>query len=716
MRFITRLIILLALLGLFGLPLACGSGGGDDDHAADDDVVDDDAVDDDAADDDVVDDDTVDDDTVDDDTADDDTADDDTVDDDTIDDDTTSTIVPADTIFQVAGTDSLYGAYDGVVEIRGATDEPNFIRLVHFQDLTFPDPRLEVDYQVYAAWTGHIDLTTGVIAVQLQVADFVTEYDALSRTEADGDPVNIGGTAVASGDGFTADLATPNDGNPHQLIANETWTAPQPAGAQPSFVNDDVFVASNPEPPAWLKDLVFAILKDYHQLPFFDDYRDRPEFQAVIHYLPHYRTDFQWYRDHPGAIRPVNKWVDGISMAETMLRARGYAPKLSDKAARFDADMPTTFLNPVGFVSLAEVPSDPLVQSESGDGLLWNGCYLASQIFRWLVTGEQDAFDNWLHVLDAQFLAHDIPQDVTTYARSVRPHAVDGAKDWVQGAAPYDAYDWLTGGNNDMIQGLFYAYALSWIYLPPDPAYDDYRAKIAERARRLADSSTVARDGGFNEMKANLLAWLTTSDETYHARFEELWSNKLYDLWEGLGDGMFYIYGISDWSGQHLDTIGQLILQFLAQAVNDPSLDMIETGWRTGMALNGVTRQVLWPIGAYAFANPPSRFDPVLDEARWSLREFPYPKQSFAIDQSIDPKWCASPLPSLPWKLDWMDGGRNQGLFGTPLFERDVSTNDFVAGPFSFTSSESDWQDGGGPDFLHAYWLGRYYGVIGADE
>ncbi len=660
------------------------------------------------------DDDTTDDDAGDDDNVDDDNVDDDSVDDDTIDDDTTLESLQPNTIFQIEGSDSVNGDYTGTVEIRGADDEPNFIRLIRFNDLSFADPRLEIDYEVHAAWTGQIDLTTGAIDVELQVADFAVEYGGVTRTEEDGDPVIIEGEATSARGDFQAQFATV--GGVHELTATETWSEPAPAGAKPTFISDDFFVVSHEEPPGWLKTTVNLILNSYHQLEFFDSYRDRPEFAAMIHYFPHYRTDFDWYRAHPGAIRVVNKWVDQVSMLETMLRARGFAPTLAEKAAAFDADMPELFLNPLGFVSLALVPSDPLQQSESGDALLWNGCYLASQVFRWLVTGEQEAFDNWLRILDAQFLAHDIPQDPTTFARAVRPHVADGSKEWIPGVAPYEAYDWLSPGNNDMIQGLYYAYTLSWIYLPDDAAYDEHRAKIADHARLLADYCSVANDGGFNEIKANWLAWMTTGEGAYRTRYQELWNKFTNQIWAGGGDGMFYIYGISDWSGQHLDTIGHLILQFLAEGTGEPGLTTIANGWQNGMLFNGVSRQVLWPIAAYAFTDPPARYDEVLAEARWSLREFPYPKQSFPLDQRLDPKWCASPLPSLPWKLDWMQGGRFQGLYATPLWERDVSTNNYVAGPFHWNSPATDWTDGGGPDYLHAYWLGRYYGVITPEE
>jgi hypothetical protein len=125
--------------------------------------------------------------------------------------------------------------------------------------------------------------------------------------------------------------------------------------------------------------------------------------------------------------------------------------------------------------------------------------------------------------------------------------------------------------------------------------------------------------------------------------------------------------------------------------------------------------QTLFPIAAHAFGRPGPEFAEILDDARWRMREFPYPKQALAIDRTIDPAWCASPLPSLPWKLDWMQGGRIQGIWGVPLYER-MHENLIITAPSDWRLGETEWTSGGGADFLHAYWLGRVYGVIGAEE
>ncbi len=691
------------------LTISCGSSddddsGGDDDAApVDDDTADDDATDDDA----------------DDDTGDDDTwppLPDDDADDDTGDDDTTPLPDPPiePGIYAVEGTDSRYGDYAGEVEIRAGDGKWDFIRSVRFDDVTFEDPIKDVTYDVYTAWLGEIREERGIVTdVSLKVADSITHYGAVTRTDDDAIPVIVTGAVTEAGAGaFDVSYATTGE-SVHTFTATETWTYDGASDTAPIFADEDTFIPGHNPMPGWLHALIYGLLDHYHSLSWFDGYRDREDFQAGVHYIARFHTDFGWYRAHPSSLRVANRWLDEVSMAETMLRARAYGPTLAEKAAMFDADMPTYYLNPLGMFSQAQWESDPLVQSESGDGLLWTGCYLASQVFRYLETGEEEALDNWLRALDGLFLSHDIPQDETTFARTVRPH--QAGRGWVQGDAPYEDVDWLEGGNNDMIQGLYYGYTLSWIYLPDEPEFDDYRDGIALRAVRLADHADIALDGEFNEIKAAWLAYLTTGDDAYKTRYQTLYANPLLRFYTRMGGGMFYLWGVSDWSGQHLDTIGQLVLAFLAEATDDQdALAILEEGWTNGSVLQALT-QTLFPISAFALGDPSPAADPALDTAIWNMRGLPYPKQSLAMDKHIDPSWSPSPLPSLFWKFDWLEGGRWQGLWGVPIWQR-MHENLIITAPSDFEMGESDWMSGGGADFLHAYWLGRHFGVFGEDD
>jgi hypothetical protein len=178
------------------------------------------------------------------------------------------------------------------------------------------------------------------------------------------------------------------------------------------------------------------------------------------------------------------------------------------------------------------------------------------------------------------------------------------------------------------------------------------------------------------------------------------------------GNGLFYIYGISDWSGQHLNTNALQTLALLDLLQNRPVSELVQAGFINGMNNTRWVRQPLVAVSAYAFADPDAGFDEILEDAIWSLREVPVPKREFNVDHRVRGDWIASPLPALFWKFDWMAGGRHQGLYGTPLFMRPATSCWYKDNPFGGVSHTKETTNHNGADFLHAYWLGRYFDVL----
>ena len=74
-----------------------------------------------------------------------------------------------------------------------------------------------------------------------------------------------------------------------------------------------------------------------------------------------------------------------------------------------------------------------------------------------------------------------------------------------------------------------------------------------------------------------------------------------------------------------------------------------------------------------------------------------------------------SPYPALPWKLDWTTTDRTQALRGRPLFEQPSGEHYWKENPFAYKGNMAGTESPG-VDYLHAYWLGRRFGVLGADE
>ncbi|MBZ0274429.1 hypothetical protein K8I61_20525 [bacterium] len=687
---------------------SCSCGDDDDDDDAvpsDDDTAFDDDADDDTGDDDA-----------DDDMSDDDTGDDDDADDDDDTDDDTEIDNSVLGVWDVTGTDDALGAYAGQVEFYKKDGEVVFARSVHYAAESFVAD--EGAYEVWSGWEGTAELAgEGATAeVVLRRNDFVTHVDTLARTDDDKEKeVVTGAFTPAKANALTATYAS----TPAGLVsATESLTRAGENGQPPVFDFDDTFYPSHPAPPAWLHDLLFDLLANYHALPFYDDYRDRPEFDAGIHFFPHFRTDYEWYRENPMKLRVANKIVDDISLTETMLRARAFGHTLGEKAAMMDAETPDKYLMEAGMIARYVIGSDPPDWLDEYDSTLWTGTYLASQAFRYQTTGEADALDNMIRALSALFICVDITDDPAIFARTVRPieDGTPGDPAWIAGTGDLDGLEWRTGQNNDMAKGIEYGFLMALLTLPDDPAYDDLRDGIAARSVALVENDPELKDGSFNELIMSGIAYLATGDDTYRQRYDSLF-NPAYELWVRAGNGMFYLWGISDWSGQHLNTVGMLTLQLLADAMDDaPRRALIRAGWEAGMHNTPATRYVLFPIAAYAFGDPGPGYDKIFEEAIWGLREVPYPKGWFYTDYRIDPGWCASPLPALFWKFDWLQGGRHQALYARPYFELNSSSCLWTNNPLEVGGGGvGNWIDASA-DYLHAYWLARRYGLLTASD
>ena len=182
-----------------------------------------------------------------------------------------------------------------------------------------------------------------------------------------------------------------------------------------------------------------------------------------------------------------------------------------------------------------------------------------------------------------------------------------------------------------------------------------------------------------------------------------------------LGNGMVYVYGVSDWSGQHLNTNAMQTLALLDIIQQNPVSNVVKTGFLNGMWATRKVRQPLFVISGFAFTNPGPEYDEILEDAIWSLREMPMHKTALDIDHRVRGDWCASPLPSLFWKFDWATGGRHQGIYGTPIFMRGGASCWYNNNPLSYAGGQGNSYDSGA-DFLHAYWLGKYFGVLDGTE
>lgn len=635
-------------------------------------------------------------------------------------------------IYEVEGTDSLWGEYVGQVEIRAGGGD--VFEVIHVQE--WPDADFE-GAAVGLAWVGSLQASpapaekavAATVAVSLDRVGFVTEYQGVTRNPDPAANTPIQFTATLEPTSPTVfELRFQPDPAEFPWTFEEVWTWRGPSAKEPIWRNERVLRRGHRPVPEDLKDILFRLFASYHELPEVVPYVGRPEFQEATHYWVFDPTDFDLYRGRDDILRVVQQVVDPISLVETRQRARAYGLTLAEKQAIFDAEMPELFLNPPGMIT----GYDPNLlegqrQTPDRDSMLWTGSYVASQAMRHLVTGEAAALDNMIHALEGQLLCYEIVPEPGDFARTLRPH-IEGAGDgWIRGEGAYSGIDWLPGGNNDMLKGFFSGFLWAHLALEDAGGRDDLRPRMAAVLQGLLDHNELLQVDAladitniYDRMVFLLLAHTLAPDlDKYleHAsyyRIVEPWLTKT-------GNGSLYVYGIADWSGLHLGVQTLLALVTASGYAHDP-LSLLaehEQSYRDAMGRALIrlryTRIGLVQLVYATLGNLPTPFEsPELEDALWVLREMPAPKERYAIDHRIHPDFVLSPFPELPWKFDWTEADRFQSLTAYPLFEKGPSNYRWKVPPGSFEGSAAGDREPG-VDYLFAYWFGRYFGVIDED-
>jgi hypothetical protein len=314
--------------------------------------------------------------------------------------------------------------------------------------------------------------------------------------------------------------------------------------------------------------------------------------------------------------------------------------------------------------------------------------------------------------LDAVLKLQEITGDWKTFARSLRAATGSPSAGWHAGAGVHAALEWLEGGNNDMIKGLFYAQLMGHKTLckPALPENASLCDRIKTNAKHLADDVVV--DRGLNQVPAYWLAAVVTNDITYVLKAQGYWqAGKV----EKKNNPIQYNDGITDWSGINLRFTGDLVFRLLAEEL-DLGGDAVTTMRSVIDANHDVLqrqRSLVWHMlhAAYGSGAKSSAF---IDDMRWRFREIPWPKIAYGeIDHTLEPEFCMSPYPNLPWKGDWMTDDRTNTLNQFPTFELPVDVNVFkqhpaYAGPSGYEAP--------GVEYLHAYWLARKFGLLAQSD
>lgn len=606
-------------------------------------------------------------------------------------------------VWDLSGKDAR-GTYQGQAEVR---TDGTFVRTVRYDGV-----KVEGGRDLHWAFTGKAkgDVAKELIVdVVLDNRGFITERENVVRAATDA-PIAVKGTVKlhASKGQATASYSGTN------VDGDEVWTKKTASGPKPIVFVERTVVAGHDPPTALEKAGFDATYASFRELPAVKPYVSRAEFVAAVHGHVVDKTDFDFYRANPNALRVIDKSIDAISLGETLSRANAYRKTLAEKAAGFDAEIETEFLDPsTGMLLEGSLPGTP--RDVHMSAALWTGVYAASQIYRWQVTGDANAKANVQKTLDGILKLQEVTGNWKQFARAIRPKRASTAPPWHPGAGALSNLEWLEGGNNDMMKGLYIAYALGHDALcktNPAGAEAALCARIRVNARHLADDINV--DRGTDELDSTWLTAVVSNDTLtklqYQGKAEAAWAIYKTPIEQNT---RLYEQGTADWSGLNLGFVGNLFKTVLAQGYDVGGngkatyAKVIEDSWSSLKK----QRLPLWNLlqGAYGTTKDPAS----IDDALWRLREMPFPKSTHVVDHRISPEFCMSPYPSLPWKNDWTTTDRTQALRSVPLFE---DAHDIYRFRLEMKYSGDSRARPPAAEYLLAYWFGRKVNLVKATD
>ncbi|MGE5085026.1 MAG: hypothetical protein ACM3MG_01915 [Bacillota bacterium] len=634
-------------------------------------------------------------------------------------------------IWFLQGTSSIRGPYNGELELRKSHDGTyDAIRVITYINYFYDG------LKVQEVWTGKAIATGDMLTLSydLRQADFIAKMDSQKRDKNDFKrQINVIARFALSDKGLATQFSDKKVSNYTEWITTRRDLDPKPLWLNARAMID----ASGPKMPLPVRAVIKAFKADigYDRDPFVKSFKNRKEFQDERPSIIFDPTDYEFYRNNKDIIRVVNKVTDDISITEASVKRNAYSPSLGEKARGYDKNTVSNHINQLGVVSQAVVDPDGNLVSYDYDSsaAMWTGLYVGSQAMRYLTSKNPEALENVKKSLKGIFMLVDVTDDPKQFARSVRAYdpAQPIPEGWHQGTGVYRKILWLEGGNNDMIKGIIHALMWASIVVP----HQDIETweHLRDISRRLLDLN-VMNEKSQNRGPALGLALLIDPNSGLHEQYV-----KAYEGWKktisGYNfDSTFYWRGSADWSGINLGLVGDISAIVIADRLGESKIrdQLRERLMDTWVTYSPVQRPLVTMV-AYGFAysqgtrgdkflkeSSEEKFRTAVDQSIWGLREIPYPRPNLdvEIDHSLNPEWCISPIPYLFWKalkkpeppIDYF----YQGLYSYPVFEQGAFTSNYIwkDSAFQYKGSHKKGLESPGVDYLYAYWLARYVGLL----
>jgi len=634
--------------------------------------------------------------------------------------------------YAILGTNTLLGDYAGRAQIKNG----KIIRKIHFSTYRFHGNEVE------SIWSGKLNGDT--FEFTLALSNLLTRFENYAPDEsAFQTPVKVSVPKTITDSDVSFSL--PEEGG-----YIEHWTRLDSVTGEPIWTEDRKTEEGVGTPSPLFASVakligINKVIDMYRNLPQVKQYTDRKEFREAKQYYIQDRTDADFYLNNPSILRIANKTVNPLALAEAEMKRNAYGKSLKSKADFLYEQTVRNNLNSAGLLEVAIVDSEgrKTGRAPEGDSALWSSMFGQAEILRYQVTKDPKSLENFKRVLKGELTLVEITGDPSQFARTLieSPAEENLGERWIQGTGKFSHLKWQTGGNNDMIKGVFTTLILA--HQVKNELDSETIERIQSAAKRLHLLSPAV--SGFNNGIAKGLDALWNKNEESFNTFASTMLNVAVYLGDVTHIGIgFYFGGITDWSGVNLtmtSTMCQLLLSKELQKVfpynpvgykAGQSLAVAEHRLKEMHRIYKIAHRDFIALMTYANVQKAKRnenFVKVAQDAVWALREVPAPRTIGLAEANLKfhPHWSLSAWPRLPWKV--MKGvgkikenpnlaGLLEGAYAYPQYEANILDSTYIwkDNPFdTYYKSEPHIQSFSA-DYLMMYWTSRASGLISEND
>jgi len=376
-----------------------------------------------------------------------------------------------------------------------------------------------------------------------------------------------------------------------------------------------------------------------------------------------------------------------------------------------------------------------------GDSTIWTGMYLASQAIRYIVTEDPDARAEVIRTAHYMHQLMEITQTPGYMGRFAGPNTDefkcdcgDGHPWKVHGTGEWEGYYWIDHTSRDQYSGWWFGMAWAYDAVDDEQTRQTIREDCRAIMRMLEENEWNITDQN-GEWTGNNAAWVgpvmrlawilitahVTDDPYYWELLEEQYVKNEPFLWV---DTWSFINKYSEYYGNNLrhlafgsifrlwpDWDQAMNIWDIWQSANRPWVEGSLNPWFDAVHVTGCRR--------LGFCDP-AELESIASDAERILRQYwdppSYKREVTCSEQPLDPfsVWMNDLLNEYPWMREIIDV-HPQTAQARELTDRhwtDMYWQSHGVFEASCHTSENQAFVGPGMDYLLAYYIGIYYGML----